>query len=135
MSSWVAARSSTAFEPGEFVSGDVPAVSRLTPRLPRPILFTVELGECPTGLLDFGGRFDPDLRQRGIDRFEFPPQAVTLGARPGEHLTPVTCIVLPALLGLLLSEVSASTGDFPLFTGYRVLQLLAELLAFSHFGL
>ena len=39
-----------------------------------------------------------------------------------------------ALLGLLLSEVSAATGDLPLVTGYRVLQLLAEPLAFSHFG-
>ncbi len=40
-----------------------------------------------------------------------------------------------ALLGLLLGEVPAATCDFPLFTGYRVLQLLAEPLAFSYLGL
>ena len=125
-----------ALEPGEFISGGGPALGRLPERLPRPILFPVELGECLPRLLDFGGRFDPDLRQLGIDRFELPPQAVTLGARPGENLAPVTCLLRPAaLLGLFLSEVSAATGDFPLVTGYRVLQLLAEHFAFSHFGL
>ena len=55
--------------------------------------------------------------------------------RPGENLAPVTCILRLALLGLLLGEVPAATCDFPLFTGYRVLQLLAESLAFSHLGL
>ena len=79
-----------AFEPGEFVSGGGPALGRLPQRLPRPILFPVEIGERLPRLLDFGGRFDADRRQLGIDRFELPPQAITLVARPGQDLAPVS---------------------------------------------
>ena len=124
-----------AFESGEFVSGGGQARARHTQRLPQPLLFTDEIRERLLRLLDLGGRFDPDLCQLGVDRFDLPPPAVTLGVRSSKDLAPVACFQPLALRGLFVKEVPAAIRDLPLFGGYRALHSLAEPIAFPHIGL